>query len=83
MYTINYIQVVVTNQITGTVSHDDNKSDSSELDSDFIVTAALGNTWSHCVNTRLLLTPSSKGDKHIVSKMNGIQYMHRRLDVFT
>lgn len=62
------MQVVVTNQITGTVSHDNNEYDCSEADSDFTVTAALGNTWSHCVNTRLLLTPASKGDKNIVSK---------------
>lgn len=61
-----YIQVVVTNQITGTVSPDDSDS---ELDSDFTVTAALGNTWSHCVNTRLFMNPSSEGDKHTVSKV--------------
>lgn len=64
----NDVQVVVTNQITGVVPHDDNECDCSELDSDFTVTAALGNTWSHCVNTRLLMTPASKGDKRIVSK---------------
>ena len=67
VYTQNYVQVVVTNQIIGTVSYHDNESDCSEANNDFTVTAALGNTWSHCVNTRLLLTPDSKGDKHIVS----------------
>ena len=63
-----YVQVVVTNQITGTVSHDGDESDCSESDSDFTLTTALGNTWSHCVNTRLLMTPANKGDNHIVSK---------------
>ena len=52
------MQVVVTNQITGALSPDD---------SDFTVTAALGNTWSHCVNTRLFMNPSSEGDKRTVS----------------
>ena len=54
------MQVVVTNQITGTVSPDD---------SGFTVTAALGNTWSHCVNTRLFMNPSSEGEKRTVSKV--------------
>ena len=35
----NYIQIVVTNQITGTVSHDYNESDCTESDNDFTVTA--------------------------------------------
>ena len=52
-------QVVVTNQITTHVSHDLGKQ-SDWSDEDFqgdwsVVTAALGNSWSHCVNTRLLL----------------------------
>lgn len=64
------VQVVVTNQITGIVSHDDDESDCSELDNDFTITAALGNTWSHCVNTRLLMTPASESDKCIVSINN-------------
>ena len=56
-----------TNQITGTVLPDN--SDSELPDSDFTVTAALGNTWSHCVNTRLFMNPSSEGDKHTISKV--------------
>ena len=53
------LQVVVTNQITTHVSHDLGKQ-SDWSDEDFqgdwsVVTAALGNSWSHCVNTRLLL----------------------------
>jgi len=62
------VQVVVTNQITGIVSHNDvDESDYLELNNDFTITAALGNTWSHCVNTRLLMTLASEGDKRIVS----------------
>lgn len=61
------IPVVVTNQITGIVSHDKDEFDCLELDGDFTVTAALGNTWSHCVNTRLFMTPDCKGDKHILT----------------
>ena len=68
--------MVVTNQITGTVLHDDSESDCSELDSDFTVTAALGNTWSHCVNTRLFTTAASKGDKRIVSKINNLMIIY-------
>ena len=45
-------QVVVTNQITGLIQDD---TDWLEGDNDSMVTTALGNTWSHCVNTRLLL----------------------------
>lgn len=52
----------MTNQITTRVSHDlRRQSDwSDEMDEDLqedrsVVTAALGNSWSHCVNTRLLL----------------------------
>ena len=73
---IEIIQVVVTNQITGIVSHDENEFDCLELDGDFTVTAALGNTWSHCVNTRLFMTPDSKGDKRIVSKTTYIIIMY-------
>uniref|UniRef100_A0A671MZ22 RAD51 paralog B n=1 Tax=Sinocyclocheilus anshuiensis TaxID=1608454 RepID=A0A671MZ22_9TELE len=53
-------QVVLTNQITTHVGEKVhcpqwNQADvSSEEDSGF-VTAALGNTWSHCVNTRLIV----------------------------
>ena len=49
------LQVLVTNQITvasGGASRDTER----ESDwSDGHVTAALGNTWAHCVNTRLFL----------------------------
>ncbi|XP_064403343.1 DNA repair protein RAD51 homolog 2-like [Halichondria panicea] len=41
------IPILVTNQITTKVSHDQEE--------DSIVTVALGNSWSHAVNTRLLM----------------------------
>ena len=45
----------MTNQITiANISHDRDGSDWSESGGSH-VTAALGNTWAHCVNTRLLL----------------------------
>ncbi|XP_026196486.1 DNA repair protein RAD51 homolog 2 [Anabas testudineus] len=47
------IPVVLTNQITTHVGGQGSAS-SAEVDSGF-VTAALGNTWSHCVNTRLIV----------------------------
>lgn len=61
-----HTQVVVTNQIIGIVLQD-NESSCSELEDDYTVTAALGNTWSHCVNTRLLMTRAGEGDNYIVS----------------
>ncbi|XP_018558914.1 DNA repair protein RAD51 homolog 2 isoform X3 [Lates calcarifer] len=47
------IPVVLTNQITTHVG-DQGSAVSAEVDSSF-VTAALGNTWSHSVNTRLIV----------------------------
>ena len=45
----------MTNQITtADISHDQDGSDWS-VSGGSHVTAALGNTWAHCVNTRLLL----------------------------
>jgi len=62
----------VTNQITTHVSHDlGRQSDwSDELDEDLqgdgsVVTAALGNAWSHCVNTRLLLQYMQGGKRMV------------------
>ena len=66
----------MTNQITTHVLHDQaTESDWSEetnggfkeLEDRRLVTAALGNTWSHCVNTRLLLQ-YMEGGKRMVSK---------------
>ncbi|CAI8048483.1 DNA repair protein RAD51 homolog 2 [Geodia barretti] len=53
-----HVPVVVTNQVTavGGVSHDvEKESDWSGGSGGGHVTAALGNTWAHCVNIRLLL----------------------------
>ena len=62
----------MTNQITTHVSHDlGRQSDwSDELDEDLqgdgsVVTAALGNAWSHCVNTRLLLQYMQGGKRMV------------------
>ena len=64
---------MVTNQITTHVSRDQvTKSDwleetNGELEDRGLVTAALGNTWSHCVNTRLVLQ-FMEGGKRMVSE---------------
>ena len=50
-------QVVVTNQITRFIYDD---PDWLEGENETMVTTALGNTWSHCVNTRLLLSYSGR-----------------------
>ena len=62
----------MTNQITTHVSHDlGRQSDwSDDLDEDLqgdgsVVTAALGNAWSHCVNTRLLLQYMQGGKRMV------------------
>ncbi|XP_061415015.1 DNA repair protein RAD51 homolog 2 isoform X1 [Lethenteron reissneri] len=54
------LPVVLTNQITTRFkgrsgSHAVNEAGEKEMSGDGYVTAALGNTWSHCVNTRLIL----------------------------
>ena len=56
----------MTNQITTHVSrgHDDSTEKGG------VVTAALGNTWSHCVNTRLALQYHGEGQKRLVSCVN-------------
>ena len=46
----------MTNQITTTgISHDMERESDWSVSGGSHVTAALGNTWAHCVNTRLLL----------------------------
>ena len=55
------IPILVTNQITTKVSHDIDMEEGS------VVTAALGNSWSHAVNTRLLMQ-YREGNKRMVRK---------------
>ena len=68
----------MTNQITTHVLRDlGRQSDwSDEMDEDLqgdgsVVTAALGNAWSHCVNTRLLLQ-YMLGGKRTVGDIGGM-----------
>jgi len=49
------IPVLVTNQITVKVSHD----------SGGVVTAALGNSWGHAVNTRLVIQPTNSNRRQV------------------
>ena len=60
------IPVLVTNQITTKMSHDQPDGELEEVIERGVVTAALGNSWSHCVNTRLLLQYKEE-EKRIVS----------------
>lgn len=55
-------QIVVTNQITTHMSHVQSEGEELAIERG-VVTAALGNTWSHCVNTRLLLQFMADGKR--------------------
>ncbi|XP_065883487.1 DNA repair protein RAD51 homolog 2-like isoform X2 [Dysidea avara] len=59
------IPVVVTNQITRFIYDD---PDWLEGENETMVTTALGNTWSHCVNTRLLLSYSGRNRNLMIVK---------------
>ncbi|XP_056150329.1 DNA repair protein RAD51 homolog 2 [Lampris incognitus] len=59
-----HIPVVLTNQITTHMRHR-GSAPSGEKDSE-IVTAALGNTWSHAVTTRLIVQYADRHQKQIV-----------------
>ena len=70
LFTHTHAQVVVTNQVTavGGVSHDAEKeSDWSGGSGGGHVTAALGNTWAHCVNIRLLLNHPTESQQTVSS----------------
>ena len=57
-------QVVVTNQIT---THLPSKQSDWSTDEDVVVTASLGNTWAHCVNSRLMMEYAGGGKRKVNS----------------
>ena len=63
----------MTNQITTHMSHDHSEVEETMMERG-VVTAALGNTWSHCVNTRLLLQFLPDG-KRLVLNYSRIIYI--------